>query len=111
MHTKDDQTELMIHIKDLVDDGVIRTKDIAEKINRSDRQTRRYLVEMSKNKMISLTDSKRMDTSKEQIDTIAMAYNNNHEISFSFIASPIILKILRENVDKLNPVLKNELSL
>lgn len=67
MHTKDDQTELMIHIKDLVDDGVIRTKDIAEKINRSDRQTRRYLVEMSKNKMISLTDSKRMDTSKEQI--------------------------------------------
>lgn len=67
MHTKDDQIELMLHIKDLISDGIIRTKDISEKINRSERQTRRYLVEMSKQKMLILTDSKRLDKSQDQI--------------------------------------------
>ncbi len=66
MHTKDDQIELMLR-KDLISDGVIRTKYISEKINRSERQTRRYLVTMSKYKMISLTDSKRLEKSQGQI--------------------------------------------
>jgi len=67
MHTKDDQIELMLVIKDLISDGIIRTKDISEQINRSERQTRRYLVAMSKHKMITLTDSKRLDKSQDQI--------------------------------------------
>lgn len=67
MHTKDDQLELMFKIKELIDDGVIRTKDISEKINRSKRQTRRYLVQMSKYQMITLTDSKRLEKSQDQI--------------------------------------------
>ena len=57
----------MLHIKDLFDDGIIRTKDISEKISRSERQTRRYLVQMSRQKIISLTDSKRLVKSQDQI--------------------------------------------
>jgi hypothetical protein len=67
MHSKDDQIELMIQIKELLDDRIIRTKDISEKISRSEHQTRRYLVQMSKQKMISLSDSKRIQKSQDQI--------------------------------------------
>ena len=67
MHSKDDQLELMLQINELISDGVIRTKDISEKINRSERQTRRYLVAMSKQKMITLTDSQRLEKSQDQI--------------------------------------------
>lgn len=60
LDSKDDQLELMLHIKDLFDDGIIRTKDISENIGRSERQTRRYLVQMAGQKLISFTDSKRL---------------------------------------------------
>lgn len=86
MHTKDDQLELMFKIKEFIDDGVIRTKDISEKINRSERQTRRYLVAMSKCKMISLTDSKRLEKSPDQLKK----YHINTITRNSFVQIPEI---------------------
>lgn len=86
MHTRDDQLELMFQIKELINDGVIRTKDISEEINRSERQTRRYLVQMSKHKMISLTDSKRLDKSQDQIKK----YHFNTITRDSFVQIPEI---------------------
>ncbi len=59
---KDDRIELMIKIKENMQDGIVRTKDIATSINRTERQTRRYLVEMSEIGMIALTESKRINT-------------------------------------------------
>ncbi|MEK6931852.1 MAG: FaeA/PapI family transcriptional regulator, partial [Thermoproteota archaeon] len=64
---KDDRIELLIKIKDMMQDGVTRTKDIAASINRTERQTRRYLIEMSKMKMIHLTESKRLDKTSDQL--------------------------------------------
>lgn len=64
---KDDQIELLIKIKEMMQDGVVRTKDIATTINRTERQTRRYLIEMSKMKMIQLTESKRLDKTSDQL--------------------------------------------
>ncbi|MGY5149903.1 MAG: hypothetical protein ACW9W3_07550 [Candidatus Nitrosopumilus sp. bin_68KS] len=86
MHSKDDQLELMLHIRELISDGTIRTKDISEKINRSERQTRRYLVAMSQQKMISLTDSKRLDKSQDQIKK----HNFNTISRDSFVQIPEI---------------------
>lgn len=64
---KDDRIELMIKIKEMMQDGVTRTKDIATSIERTERQTRRYLVEMSKMNMINLTESKRLDKTSDQL--------------------------------------------
>ncbi len=83
---KDDRIELMFQIKDMIQDGTIRTKDIAESINRTERQTRRYLVEMSKMKMIHLTDSKRLDKSQDQIQK----YHFNTITRDSFVQIPEI---------------------
>src|SRR3989338_9612958 len=64
---KDDQIELLIQIKEMMQDGVTRTKDIAASIDRTERQTRRYLVDMSKRNMIQLTESKRLDKTSDQL--------------------------------------------
>jgi len=64
---KDDRIELMISIKEMMQNGIVRTKDIAASINRTERQTRRYLIEMSKTGMIHLTETKRLDKSPDQL--------------------------------------------
>ena len=44
--------------------------------------------------------------SEKQINNLATAYLNNPEIYGSYIASPLIRRILKKNIEKLNPKLK-----
>lgn len=44
--------------------------------------------------------------SEEQINSLATAYLGNPEIYGSYIASPLIRRILKNNIEKLNPKLK-----
>lgn len=64
---KDDRMEMMISIKEMIKAGIVRTKDIAISINRTERQTRRYLLEMANMGMINLTETKRLDKSPDQL--------------------------------------------
>lgn len=48
--------------------------------------------------------------SEKQTNDIANAYFDNKEIHQSYKATPVVLKILKNNKDKMNTVLRDKLS-
>ncbi|TBR24566.1 MAG: hypothetical protein EPO63_03640, partial [Candidatus Nitrosotenuis sp.] len=85
---RDDRLELYLQIKSAINEGTIRTKDISKSINRSERQIRRYFVEMSKLGMITLTNTSRVAITQEQTLKHQYISISKHE----FLKTPQIKK-------------------